>query len=249
MKHFQVSEPWARKMILLMLELSASDWKLPPEANEYYFQQTSNWRETRLSKSTSSTKSHVMRKWQLTSAATLWLVIQSHVFLISEYISYGSTTRIAPPLVSIQRSSDNLRPLTPSAYPFSNMRKAFCTLMQSVSRSWETDDLFPFPWSRLIDESYPVSSNSWWMRRQSEKNRRILFFLSGSFIWGFNRNDRLHFPILAIAVAVTIFAQFCLKSSRRETYLNLLSTFTNVTSRTNLCLFFLHELFTCNHTL
>ncbi|KAF8381308.1 hypothetical protein PRIPAC_70450 [Pristionchus pacificus] len=38
----EVSEPWARKMILLMLELSASDWKLPPEANEYYFHQTTN---------------------------------------------------------------------------------------------------------------------------------------------------------------------------------------------------------------
>ncbi|CAD6193612.1 unnamed protein product [Caenorhabditis auriculariae] len=36
-----VSEPWARKMILLLLELGASGWKLPPEANEYYFQQTS----------------------------------------------------------------------------------------------------------------------------------------------------------------------------------------------------------------
>ncbi|CAI4223236.1 unnamed protein product [Auanema sp. JU1783] len=35
-----VSEPWARKMILLLLELGASGWKLPAEANEYYFQQT-----------------------------------------------------------------------------------------------------------------------------------------------------------------------------------------------------------------
>lgn len=37
-----VTEPWARKMILLLLELGASGWKLPPEANEYYFQQSSN---------------------------------------------------------------------------------------------------------------------------------------------------------------------------------------------------------------
>ncbi|KJH51540.1 hypothetical protein DICVIV_02277 [Dictyocaulus viviparus] len=37
-----VSEPWARKMILLLLELGASGWKLPAEANEYYFQQTTN---------------------------------------------------------------------------------------------------------------------------------------------------------------------------------------------------------------
>ena len=37
-----VTEPWARKMILLLLELGASGWKLPLEANEYYFQQSSN---------------------------------------------------------------------------------------------------------------------------------------------------------------------------------------------------------------
>ncbi|VDP22402.1 unnamed protein product [Heligmosomoides polygyrus] len=37
-----VSEPWARKMILLLLELGASGWKLPAEANEYYFLQTTN---------------------------------------------------------------------------------------------------------------------------------------------------------------------------------------------------------------
>lgn len=37
-----VSEPWARKMILLLLELGASGWKLPAEANEYYFQQATN---------------------------------------------------------------------------------------------------------------------------------------------------------------------------------------------------------------
>uniref|UniRef100_A0A915D6I9 Uncharacterized protein n=1 Tax=Ditylenchus dipsaci TaxID=166011 RepID=A0A915D6I9_9BILA len=34
----QVHEPWARKMILLLMELGASGWSLPPEANEYYFQ-------------------------------------------------------------------------------------------------------------------------------------------------------------------------------------------------------------------
>nr|pir hypothetical protein F44A2.5 - Caenorhabditis elegans [Caenorhabditis elegans] len=37
-----VSEPWARKMILLLLELGASGWKLPTDANEYYFNETSN---------------------------------------------------------------------------------------------------------------------------------------------------------------------------------------------------------------
>ncbi|VDM31397.1 unnamed protein product [Toxocara canis] len=37
-----VQEPWARKMILLLMELGASGWKLPPEANEYYFQQTNS---------------------------------------------------------------------------------------------------------------------------------------------------------------------------------------------------------------
>lgn len=31
-------EPWARKMILLLVELSASGWKLPAESNDYYFQ-------------------------------------------------------------------------------------------------------------------------------------------------------------------------------------------------------------------
>ncbi|CAD5231915.1 unnamed protein product [Bursaphelenchus xylophilus] len=31
-------EPWARKMIMLLMELSASGWSLPSEANEYYFQ-------------------------------------------------------------------------------------------------------------------------------------------------------------------------------------------------------------------
>ena len=30
-------EPWARKMILLLVELSASGWRLPPPANDYYF--------------------------------------------------------------------------------------------------------------------------------------------------------------------------------------------------------------------
>jgi len=30
-------EPWARKMILLLMELSASNWKLPADANDYYF--------------------------------------------------------------------------------------------------------------------------------------------------------------------------------------------------------------------
>uniref|UniRef100_A0A915BE20 MIF4G domain-containing protein n=1 Tax=Parascaris univalens TaxID=6257 RepID=A0A915BE20_PARUN len=38
----EVQEPWARKMILLLMELGASGWKLPPEANEYYFQQTNS---------------------------------------------------------------------------------------------------------------------------------------------------------------------------------------------------------------
>ncbi|VDN05651.1 unnamed protein product [Thelazia callipaeda] len=38
----EVQEPWARKMILLLMELGASGWKLPPEASEYYFQQTSS---------------------------------------------------------------------------------------------------------------------------------------------------------------------------------------------------------------
>uniref|UniRef100_A0A0K0FK66 MIF4G domain-containing protein n=1 Tax=Strongyloides venezuelensis TaxID=75913 RepID=A0A0K0FK66_STRVS len=33
----QVQEPWARKMIMLLMELGASGWKLPTEANEYYF--------------------------------------------------------------------------------------------------------------------------------------------------------------------------------------------------------------------
>jgi hypothetical protein len=31
-------EPWARKMILLLIELAASGWRLPAPANEYYFQ-------------------------------------------------------------------------------------------------------------------------------------------------------------------------------------------------------------------
>lgn len=34
----QMREPWARKMLLLLVELSASGWKLPTEANEYYFE-------------------------------------------------------------------------------------------------------------------------------------------------------------------------------------------------------------------
>ncbi|VDO96505.1 unnamed protein product [Soboliphyme baturini] len=34
----QASEPWARKMILLLVELSASNWKLPNDANAYYFE-------------------------------------------------------------------------------------------------------------------------------------------------------------------------------------------------------------------
>ncbi|KAI6242024.1 hypothetical protein M3Y99_00279400 [Aphelenchoides fujianensis] len=34
----EVAEPWARKMILLLMELGASNFVLPPEANEYYFQ-------------------------------------------------------------------------------------------------------------------------------------------------------------------------------------------------------------------
>ncbi|CAJ0962091.1 unnamed protein product, partial [Mesorhabditis belari] len=38
----EVHEPWARKMILLLLELGASGWKLPPEANDYYFLQSNN---------------------------------------------------------------------------------------------------------------------------------------------------------------------------------------------------------------
>ncbi|VDM91829.1 unnamed protein product, partial [Onchocerca ochengi] len=38
----EVQEPWARKMILLLMELGASGWKLPSEANEYYFQHTSS---------------------------------------------------------------------------------------------------------------------------------------------------------------------------------------------------------------
>ncbi|EFO14201.2 hypothetical protein LOAG_14323 [Loa loa] len=38
----EVQEPWARKMILLLMELGASGWKLPPEANEYYFQHTNS---------------------------------------------------------------------------------------------------------------------------------------------------------------------------------------------------------------
>uniref|UniRef100_A0A0N4ZRV2 MIF4G domain-containing protein n=1 Tax=Parastrongyloides trichosuri TaxID=131310 RepID=A0A0N4ZRV2_PARTI len=33
----EVQEPWARKMIMLLMELGASGWKLPTEANEYYF--------------------------------------------------------------------------------------------------------------------------------------------------------------------------------------------------------------------
>uniref|UniRef100_A0AC34FBP2 MIF4G domain-containing protein n=1 Tax=Panagrolaimus sp. ES5 TaxID=591445 RepID=A0AC34FBP2_9BILA len=33
----EVSEPWARKMILLLMELSASGWSLPTESNDYYF--------------------------------------------------------------------------------------------------------------------------------------------------------------------------------------------------------------------
>jgi len=33
-----VQEPWARKMILLLIELSASNWKLPADASDYYFQ-------------------------------------------------------------------------------------------------------------------------------------------------------------------------------------------------------------------
>ncbi|VDD87694.1 unnamed protein product [Enterobius vermicularis] len=38
----EVQEPWQRKMILLLMELGASSWKLPTEANEYYFQNTSH---------------------------------------------------------------------------------------------------------------------------------------------------------------------------------------------------------------
>ncbi|KAI1719317.1 MIF4G domain-containing protein B [Ditylenchus destructor] len=34
----EVTEPWARKMIMLLMELGASGYSLPPEANEYYFQ-------------------------------------------------------------------------------------------------------------------------------------------------------------------------------------------------------------------
>jgi len=30
-------EPWARKMLLLMVELSASGWRLPEQANQFYF--------------------------------------------------------------------------------------------------------------------------------------------------------------------------------------------------------------------
>ncbi|KAK0411202.1 hypothetical protein QR680_005539 [Steinernema hermaphroditum] len=33
----EVHEPWARKMILLLMELSASGWKLSSDANDYYF--------------------------------------------------------------------------------------------------------------------------------------------------------------------------------------------------------------------
>uniref|UniRef100_A0A7E4VDC5 MIF4G domain-containing protein n=1 Tax=Panagrellus redivivus TaxID=6233 RepID=A0A7E4VDC5_PANRE len=32
-----VSEPWARKMVLLLLELCASGWNLPASSNDYYF--------------------------------------------------------------------------------------------------------------------------------------------------------------------------------------------------------------------
>uniref|UniRef100_A0A0N5AJD8 MIF4G domain-containing protein n=1 Tax=Syphacia muris TaxID=451379 RepID=A0A0N5AJD8_9BILA len=38
----EVQEPWQRKMILLLMELGASSWKLPTEANEYYFQNTNH---------------------------------------------------------------------------------------------------------------------------------------------------------------------------------------------------------------
>ncbi|KAI6199770.1 hypothetical protein M3Y96_00662000 [Aphelenchoides besseyi] len=34
----ELSEPWSRKMILLLIELCASNWTLSPDANEYYFQ-------------------------------------------------------------------------------------------------------------------------------------------------------------------------------------------------------------------
>uniref|UniRef100_A0A915K9S9 MIF4G domain-containing protein n=1 Tax=Romanomermis culicivorax TaxID=13658 RepID=A0A915K9S9_ROMCU len=34
----QAHEPWVRKMLLLMIELCACSWKLPSEANDYYFQ-------------------------------------------------------------------------------------------------------------------------------------------------------------------------------------------------------------------
>lgn len=34
----EVHEPWARKMILLLIELGASGWNLLPDSNEYYFQ-------------------------------------------------------------------------------------------------------------------------------------------------------------------------------------------------------------------
>jgi len=37
----EVHEPWARKMILLLTELAASGWRLPIDANEYYFQHRS----------------------------------------------------------------------------------------------------------------------------------------------------------------------------------------------------------------
>jgi hypothetical protein len=36
------AEPWARKMLLLLVELSASGWKLPAEASDYYFQAASH---------------------------------------------------------------------------------------------------------------------------------------------------------------------------------------------------------------
>ncbi|KAI6237057.1 hypothetical protein M3Y95_00225000 [Aphelenchoides besseyi] len=34
----ELSEPWSRKMILLLIELCASNWTLSSDANEYYFQ-------------------------------------------------------------------------------------------------------------------------------------------------------------------------------------------------------------------
>lgn len=34
----EVQEPWARKMILLLIELGANSWNLLPDSNDYYFQ-------------------------------------------------------------------------------------------------------------------------------------------------------------------------------------------------------------------